>query len=186
MADIDLALPKLLEMEGGYAFVAGDRGGETYCGISRVHHPDWAGWPTVDAWKMAGRAAGEPERNPLLKKYVRAFYGSRFWGPLRLDEIERQEIAEELFDSAVNCGPSRAVKWLQMALNMVGGHGAAGGLAVDGVIGPKTLAAVGACRYPASLLKALNGLQFMHYHDLIQADPVQARFFRGWLRRVWP
>ena len=35
--------------EGGYSNDPWTRGGETYRGIARVHHPDWAGWKRIDA-----------------------------------------------------------------------------------------------------------------------------------------
>lgn len=37
--------------EGGYANVLGDKGGETYMGISRVYWPSWPGWPVIDDWR---------------------------------------------------------------------------------------------------------------------------------------
>ena len=70
---------------------------------------------------------------------------------------------------------------VQRELNALG-HGAG---TPDGQIGPKTIAAVNECRYPEALLKAMNGLQFEHYHRIVLSDPSQMRFIRGWLTRVW-
>jgi lysozyme family protein len=184
MASLEPALKKLLLVEGGYADVAGDRGGETYCGISRKHHPGWSGWLLIDQWKDADRPGKSRADTVLLTAAVASFYRAEFWGPLLLDEMNHQAIAEEVFDSAVNAGPARAVKWLQQALNMVG-RPTQKALEVDGRCGPVTIAAVNRCTDQPTLLKVLNGLQFMHYHWLVEADPSQKKFFRGWMRRVW-
>ncbi len=45
MADFIPCFEQTLTLEGGYKLhtVKGDRGGMTYAGISRVHHPNWPG-----------------------------------------------------------------------------------------------------------------------------------------------
>lgn len=165
MADFAKAFAKLLPIEGGFVDDPADRGGATKYGISKRAYP-------------------ELDIASLTLEQAAAIYRRDYWDALRLGPLFRQELAEEIFDSAVNCGPGNAVRWLQRALNLVGGF-APGNLAVDGALGPATLAATNACRYPQALLKALNGLQFLHYWQLVERHPSQARFFRGWLRRVW-
>ena len=53
MADFTKAVNPLLQSEGGYVDDPDDKGGETICGISRVHHPDWRGWVQIDGIKEA-------------------------------------------------------------------------------------------------------------------------------------
>ena len=45
------AFAATMQHEGGYANVQGDKGGETYMGISRVYWPSWPGWPVIDDWR---------------------------------------------------------------------------------------------------------------------------------------
>ena len=42
MAEFSEAFTQTAAHEGGYSNDPLDRGGETYRGIARVHHPDWA------------------------------------------------------------------------------------------------------------------------------------------------
>jgi len=48
---------------------------------------------------------------------VKAFYKENYWDKFLGDEINSQEIADEIFDTSVNMGVERAVKFLQKALN---------------------------------------------------------------------
>jgi len=185
MADFNKALPKLLRVEGGFADSPSDRGGMTFMGISRKHHPDWEGWSVIDQYLRAGEDPDTLRQNPFMLRVVATFYRAKFWDLLRLDLIEDQAIAEELFDSAVNCAPTRAARWLQQAMNMLSPSDL---LLVDGVIGPKTLTKVNTRvrNYGnVNLLKFLNGKQFRHYDELCERDPSQTANFKGWLRRVW-
>lgn len=61
---------------------------------------------------------------------VTAIYRRDFWDRCRCDQFP-SPIAIVLFDSAVNQGPSAAIRMLQQEL----------GVKVDGVIGPKTISA---------------------------------------------
>lgn len=181
MADFKTALQKTLAFEGGYSKVEGDRGGETYRGISRNHWGSWPGWGVVDSHLQAGRRPEALEKLSWLNRLVEEFYLREFWRPIRGDEIALQAIADELFDSAVNCGRANAVRWLQQGLNMACGAG----VQIDGAMGQQTLGAIAACRYPEALLKAMDGFQFGHYCGVIKKDALQIKFFRGWLRRIW-
>lgn len=169
MANFDPAYQKTALFEGaGLTNDPADRGGQTFAGISRKFHPEWPGWSAVDKGDLEAAKA-------LLKP----FYKTEYWDRLMLGQILNQALAEELFDTAVNCGKSKAVKILQEALDLLRQQ-----TSVDGVMGYKTLAAVNDYKYPRSLLKVMNGLQFEHYRTLCAKDPSQLRFFRGWMERV--
>jgi len=182
MADFAPAFQKTLRHEGGYVHDPNDRGGETFCGISRKHHPNWEGWPFIDAHFFGQGEAADLRRFPMLMGQVEKFYRLNFWNRLRLDEVARQDIADELFDSAVNVGSGRAARWAQHACNLIGRLP----LVEDGIMGPRTVEALNrtAAEFADALLTALRGQQFSHYHQLVLTDATQLRFFRGWLRRV--
>lgn len=174
-------------IEGGYVNDPADRGGETYMGVSRKHHSMWIGWHLIDDHFAAGGDESGLENIEHLQDLVKGIYFVEYWNAMNLSSISAisWRVAVELFDSAVNCGTGRAAKWLQKAINLVGRNNMA--LVEDGAIGPKTIEQVQrvVAEFEGGLVKTLNGLQFEHYHRIVQNDPGQKRFIRGWLRRVW-
>ncbi len=92
-------------------------------------------------------------------------------------------IQPQMFDIAVNSGPSRAVRLLQNTLNTRG----FGPLAEDGRRGPLTdAAALTACRAlgGARMNNALLETRIAFYRGLVAADPSQQVFLNGWLKRA--
>lgn len=163
MSEFLPAYEKTLLNEGGYVLhdVKDDRGGMTYAGISRRFWPNWRGWVDVDAGSV-------PEAQD-----VRAFYRAKFWDPLRLSEISEQEIAETLYDFAVNAGTGIAVKLAQIVV----------GTTPDGRIGPKTLAAINATD-PRTFVLRYALAKVARYREIIARDKTQLKFINGWLSRV--
>jgi lysozyme family protein len=142
-------------VEGGYANNPKDvKGGETFRGISRKNHPEWEGWTLVDdikatlglttkmtygkvaTWKTIDMFAN---RDIALKDMVVEFYRDKFYRTYVRPEIP-ERLRDKMFDTAVNTGHGNAVRILQKALNCL--LPAAESLAVDGALGPKTLAAI--------------------------------------------
>lgn len=179
------ALELTLANEGGYANDADDPGGETYCGISRRHHPDWSGWPLIDA------GAHFRQRDPALVKAVSDLYRRLYWTPIRGAELGSQELAAEVFDTAVNMGVARASAMLQEALNLLNRDGASWPeIDEDGRIGRKTLAALdkalGERGGAGDLVRLYRVLRGMFYVELTRRRPSQEKYLRGWLRRLSP
>lgn len=185
MTDFEKALAATLTHEGGYANVAGDKGGETYRGISRRYHPDWPGWPIIDGLKARPGFAALIKDNPVLDHEVKEFYRV-LWNDIHGDDFDSQEIAEILFDTAVNSGPTTAVRILQQALNLLNRDGKSWPeLTVDGVMGAKTLWSIEQAqedwKYVVQLMRALRVLLFI---KIMTSDPGQEKFARGWLERA--
>ena len=67
----------------------------------------------------------------LTLEQAQTIYRDTYWTPIQADVLPKP-LSLLVFDAAVNCGVNRAVGWLQ----------AASGCAVDGVLGPQTLAAI--------------------------------------------
>jgi len=178
--------------EGGYNNDPDDVGGETYKGIARNYHASWEGWKIVDMYKREG--CGIRELNEKLKNnsemqtLVESFYKQHFWDINRLDSFKSQHIANEIFDTGVNMGVTRAAEFLQKALNVLNNNGKLyEDLVVDGKIGPKSIAALNIIldRNEESLLyKILNVLQGCHYIEFMNKSPIQEKFARGWFNRV--
>ena len=163
MADFFPAFERMIVNEGGYKLhdVPGDRGGMTYAGIARKKNPHWEGWDAIDR--------GETPSSSL----VRDFYRAEFWDALRGDEIVDQEVAQTLFDFSVNAGLKTAVKLAQVVC----------GATPDGVLGPRTLAAVNAT--PAEMFKSRYALaKLARYRDIVTRDRTQLKFLLGWINRL--
>jgi lysozyme family protein len=165
------AIAEVLPHEGGYAMVPGDRGGETYCGISRVHHPKWAGWRIVDIAKPL--RWNQKIKDSVLEGLVLEFYYVEKWcRQLRADDIKDVRVATLLLDWQVHSGDvaSKAVQRLV-------------GVKPDGVIGPVTIAAIN--KVPGKQLFGwLKERRLMFLHGNVKAVPGNAKFLRGWLDRV--
>ena len=100
MAKFSPAFDSMILSEGGYILtdISGDRGGQTYAGISRRHWPNWSGWLYVDR--------KETPRTQL----VRDFYKENFWDVVKGDELNDQYMAESIFSFAVNTGINKHYK----------------------------------------------------------------------------
>lgn len=188
MADFELAFSRTMGNEGGYANDPDDAGGETYRGISRRFNPDWDGWSVIDAWRDHPSFPEGLASNFALNELTKAFYRRRIWQQFIGDELPDQAVAEELFDTAVNLGMTRAISYLQQALNSLNRNGDLyPDLVVDGSFGRRTLEALQAYlrRDPARyLLTAMNALQGGHYLEYMRKSPTQEKYARGWLDRV--
>lgn len=163
MADFLPAYEKMILAEGGYKnhTVAGDRGGQTYAGISRRAHPRWPGWAVIDA-------GGEPPA-----QMVRDFYAENYWQPIGGDNIREQEVAETIFDFAVNGGVATASKLAQAVV----------GATPDGKIGARSLAAINAIE--PDLFRAAYALaKIKRYADIVNRDRSQGKFLFGWVQRT--
>lgn len=164
--------------EGGYKLTndPDDRGGMTFAGISRVHHPDWTGWTIIDA--------NGPD-DSRLAPLVRAFYREKFWDKIRGDDIASQPIAEGLYDYAVNAGVVTAVKMAQVVLSAALKRP----ITPDGVVGDKTIAAFN--ELPTIKVSADEVFdewyaigKIARYLLVTDRDRSQVKFLRGWTRRT--
>ncbi len=163
MADFDIAFDRTMKAEGGYQLtnIPGDRGGQTYSGIARNAHPDWQGWKAIDIGQTP------------LTSLVRDFYRDNFWHAVRGDLIAEQDVANSIYDFAVNAGTKTAIKLAQVVV----------GAQADGALGPKTLAALNEIN-PVGFKPAYALAKIARYRDIIKRDPSQKKFITGWLTRA--
>lgn len=173
--DIDELIDEVIGREGGYANHPADRGGATRWGIT----------------ERVARANGySGDMRALSRSVAAAIYRRLYWQHPGYDRVARRmpHVAAEMFDTGVNMGTTVATGFLQRALNALN-RGASDypDIAVDGVIGPRTLAALDgfvARRGAAGekvLMKALEALQGARYMALAESRPANEAFLYGWL-----
>jgi lysozyme family protein len=109
MADFLTAYKRTARFEGGYANDPHDSGGETWEGVARNSNPHWIGWDIIDHYKKLPGFPGNLKASAELEKAVQDIFKKNYWDPIRGDEIHSQEIANQLYDNAINEGPGEAV-----------------------------------------------------------------------------
>ena len=143
MADFHIAHDNTSTNEGVYSNDKRDRGGETYYGISRRFHPSWDGWDILDQYKEDKDFPDNIQHNDFLAPFVDVFYRENFWEKISGDAIVSQDIANYLYDVAVNKGVRSAVKYLQTGCNISNREGSDwDDILVDGLMGGNTLKAL--------------------------------------------
>ena len=192
MADFKIAYGETALREGGYVNDPVDKGGETHLGVARRFHSDWAGWKIIDQIKSEHPRDFKRriEDNAELAKLAEQLFRDKYWNPIRGDDIPNQHVANKVFDTGVNQGVARSIRYLQESLNLLNRDGKNyADIEVDGKSGTRTINALKAFLnleqgQPDYLLKALNVMQAAFYLDIMRRDRTQERFARGWLNRV--
>lgn len=166
MAAFTPAFDQMIRNEGGYVLhtVAGDRGGMTYAGIARNFWGGWPGWRFIDAGELD---------HPQLKTAVQDFYQANFWDVCGCADIQSQDVADDLFDFAVNAGVRVAVRLAQVVA----------GVKPDGVAGPVTVAAINAMP-PREFVPHYALAKVARYAAIVNNDRSQAKFLLGWINRT--
>lgn len=175
MASFEQAYNLTMGAEGGYANNPNDRGGETYKGVSRKNHPNWTGWKTIDEVKATNPASlnAAVAQQAGLQAAIHNFYQLNYWDPNRTGEIDDQQLANQVFDTAVNSGTGTAAKFLQQVA----------GVKVDMQIGPITLAAVNGADAKSIYTKFVDARR-QFYERIIAANPSQKQFEKSWFSRL--
>lgn len=107
---------------------------------------------------------------------VSQFYMTTFWNALHIGLIDDQDLACHVLDACVNQGQGVGIQMLQEAVNDLSGP-AVTALAVDGVLGPETAAAVNGLD-PAHLLTAYTARRDERYRAIGGPD------LEAWLARA--
>jgi lysozyme family protein len=107
-------------------------------------------------------------------------YRTYFWTPMCVGALTDQTLAGKVFDVGVNEGEEWAEEELQNAVNDITG---VGHIAVDGHIGPQTIAAANALD-PVALLASFRARAAARYRQVASANPNLAEDLKGWLARL--
>ena len=181
MADFNIAFDLTMKVEGGYQCDKDDKGNY----VNGVLVGTKYGITAPELMNFLGRMPTAEEMKNLSLETVKAIYERDYWGINKLDEVKDQRIANEMFDTGVNCGIVTAAKFLQRALNLSNvNQFAYKNISVDGVIGSQTLQALNNHKKPDLVLKILNVLQGNRYIEICERNEVMEKFMNSWMSRV--
>ncbi len=154
MANFDEAIEITLKHEGGYVNDPSDNGGETNFGISS------RAYPNIDI-------------KNLTEDEAKTIYKQDYWDKLKADEIESQNVASALFDTAVNMGVRTASKMIQSCLDTQ----------TDGYIGANSLKAINATNEELLLLR-FKLAKIARYAYITEKRPANKKYLLGWINRT--
>jgi lysozyme family protein len=172
MADFKKYFPLLLKWEGGSEFTItpGDHGGPTKYGvtlnewISSGYDKNGDGKIDVEDLKLIT----EDDASNIAKK--------QYWDVLKGDLINNQSFANLVIDFAYNCGSGTAARKVQIALGF-------DIKSIDGVIGNHTIDAINSFNQQ-DLFNKVKQLRIDYYNAIVQHNPTQQKFLKGWLART--
>jgi lysozyme family protein len=159
---LENALRFVLRWEGGFVDHPNDPGGRTNKGVTQKVYAAWRtrqGLPPQDV-----KAITDAE--------VHAIYLGDYWLPPRC-ELLGSPLDMVQFDTAVNMGVGRAVRFLQAAV----------GCGVDGDFGATTEQAVATCDV-GSTVAAYCRQREAFYRSLAEKNPKLQVFLKGWMNRL--
>lgn len=150
----------------GFANDPNDRGGATMVGVTISTYRQYCQFknkkvPTVQDLKN------------IPYKEWRDVVHSLYWSKWKADLIENQKVANMLVDWVWTSGQSIGIKRVQKIL----------GVTADGIVGPKTIAAVNAAD-PVDLVNNVYNGRVAHFNNIVKANPSQKKWLNGWMNRV--
>lgn len=115
----------------------------------------------------------------INKEKAREIYRKKWWDAYGYDRIQSIEVAKRVLGFSINMGPKSSGKILQKAINSIG-HSK---LAVDGIVGIKTIAAANMCD-ENKLVDAIKKEAICYYKRIVEANPNLKDFLNGWINRA--
>lgn len=153
---IDKILDAVIKAEGGAKMTNDplDGGRRTQFGISERAHPE--------AWAD----------NKVTEEEARAIYRKKYLESTGIVHIKDWRLQHLMCDMAVLHGPGPTIHMLQRLI----------GLTVDGILGPKSLAAANG-HDPVILTNKLVAERIRLIAKIVSNNPSQSRFVLGWINR---
>jgi len=161
----DDCLKIVLAFEGGYSENANDHGGATNYGITQR---------TYDLHRVNLNLPQQPVKYITLEE-AKAIYQRSYWNAVRASTLPTP-LDLVMFDTAVNCGPKQAIKFLQRAL----------GIDDDGAMGQQTAKALNEEAIAGDLNDTWKNVlaQREDFYKELAKKPGQHIFLKGWINRV--
>ncbi len=173
MADFDKAFAHTMSAEGGYVNDPQDPGGETYMGVARTRNSKWDGWVTIDLLKQKSGFPKNLDSDETLQQQVKDLYEANYWDAVQGDNIIDQDVAESIFDFAVNAGVRTSSRLAQLSV----------GATPDGIIGEQSIAMINNTD-DAMFLATFALAKIERYVAICKKRPASRKYFFGWVRRT--
>ena len=181
MADINksMSLLKLVEHSNRNDKLLHYNDGEdgyTFFGIYEAAHPNWEGWRIVKRYLLI-----EPDvkkcsvilsNNIELDLMVQNFYKKEFWDKSKLDLVDSQKIADEIFIFGVNVGMPVAIKKAQELVGVV----------ADGIVGPITIKALN--DFDEDKFDIEFDEEEKEHYSILAEKPHLKKYKEGWYNRA--
>lgn len=149
----------------GWADDPDDLGGQTMVGVTMATYEEYCrrkGYPKPTTGRLMDLSYND------WKSILKMLY----WDRWNADEIRSQSIAEIVCDFVWASG----VHGIKVPQDLVG-------VTPDGIVGPKTLAAVNS-RNPRELFDQIKIARFDFIEDICRKRPANNKFKRGWMNRI--
>jgi hypothetical protein len=184
MAKLHLALEKLWKVEFGNnpdKFLHKNQGesGWTLGGVYQKANPTQIDWNFISKLvELCNYNAKEASRmlyfNPRIMEKVQGVFHNKYWSGLKLDRVDSQKIAEEIFLFAVLSGSKTSAKVAQRLI----------GVKADGLIGSISLDAIN--NYNEDLFDIkFDEVEIGYLSTLAEDKPQFSKFLNGWVNRSY-
>ena len=166
MARADILWSFIKSWEGGFSNHPADKGGATNMGV------------TIATWRKQGYdkdGDGDIDVDDLkliTDEDAKGIFKKSYWDRWQGAKIRNQSIANLLVDWVWGSG-AYGIKIPQKLL----------GVKVDGIVGPKTLAALNA-QGEEAFFEMLKKERIAYFQRICIATPSNSAFLKGWLRRL--
>ena len=149
----------------GFANDKADRGGATMCGVTIATYSEYCrrkGYPAPTVERL--KSMSYEQWRDILK--------ALYWDRCKADEINSQPIADIMVDWVWASG-AHGIKGVQRLL----------GVESDGIVGTKTIEAINA-HDTARLFHLIQQARHSFVEGIVKRNPSQAKWLRGWKRRI--
>lgn len=186
MATIDKYIPILFRWEAGINMKANetveqafarakktgwsddplDKGGATMIGVTLGTYRTYCRY-------KGKKTPGKTELKNIPYKEWRDIVHTLYWSKWKADLIENQHVANMIVDWVWASGQGIGIKRVQKIL----------GVTADGIVGPKTIAAVNSAN-PKELFQKVYDARAAHFNAIVKANPSQKKWLKGWMNRI--
>lgn len=181
MANIKQALPILYKAEFSNPKDALEwnetEDGYTFMGIYQIAHPDWSGWDiiisTLSRYNDRKKVSEIMYYDEQVQRLVEDFYKTNFWDKAKLDYVDSQHTANEIFIFGVCAGMKVAIKKAQELCK----------IEADGIVGNQTIEALN--NYDEKNFDYnFDEKEIDYFKEVVAYKPQKARFLNGWINRA--
>lgn len=156
----ETAIEVILNNEGGLSNNPNDRGGMTKFGISK------ASYPHINIEK-------------LTKEEAIKIYRKDFWDKFKLERIKDQEVLNKVFNMCVLMGKARATLLFESTLIKLGFN-----IPKDGILDDEMIHIIN--NYNSGTLIAKYKEELKKFIDrIVETNPSQKVFYKGWMNRIY-